>query len=120
MAGGVEPGDQAAGFPFGVQVAGEVAGAELVAGLPGGRARTCRLPCVYLGAGECEGPAVLGRQGLGWWSGVLPFADALKGMVLGRVAGGARLPAAPEDVDPGAGQDACGVRWSVPRARAAS
>ncbi len=111
MAEGLEPGDQAAG---------EVVGAELGVGLPGGRARTCRLPCVYLGAGECEGPAVSGGQGLDWWSGVLLFEDALEGVVLGLVAGGARLPAAPDDVDPGAGQDAYGVRWSLPRARPAS
>src|ERR1035438_5637608 len=32
-----ELGDQAADFPFGVQAAGEVIGAELVVGLPGGQ-----------------------------------------------------------------------------------
>src|SRR6267142_7070846 len=34
---GFEPGDQAAGFSFRVQAAGEVAGAELLIGLPGGQ-----------------------------------------------------------------------------------
>src|SRR5260370_18242197 len=36
--------------------------------------------------------------------------DALEGSVLGGVVGGAFLPAAPDDQDPGAGQDAGGVR----------
>jgi len=37
VAEGFEPGDQAAGFPFRVQAAGEVAGAELVVRLSGGQ-----------------------------------------------------------------------------------
>jgi hypothetical protein len=37
VAEGFELGDQAAGFPFGVQAAGEVAGAGFLAGFPGGQ-----------------------------------------------------------------------------------
>src|SRR6266576_4606035 len=37
VAEGFELGDQPAGFPFGVQAAGEVAGTEFVVGLPGGQ-----------------------------------------------------------------------------------
>src|SRR6266576_3408147 len=37
VAEGFELGDQPAGFPFGVQAAGEVVGAEFVVGLPGGQ-----------------------------------------------------------------------------------
>src|SRR5690348_4355862 len=37
VAEGLEPGDQAAGFAFGVQALGEVAGAELVVGFAGGQ-----------------------------------------------------------------------------------
>ena len=60
---------------------------------------------------DAKGPAGLaGRALAGVGSGVLLFEDALEGVVLGRVVGGAGLPAAPDDVDPGAGQDAHGVR----------
>jgi len=37
VAEGLEPGDQAAGFPFGVLAAGEVVSAELVIGFAGGQ-----------------------------------------------------------------------------------
>ena len=37
VAEGFELGDQPAGFPFGVQAAGEVVGTEFVVGLPGGQ-----------------------------------------------------------------------------------
>ena len=37
VAEGFEPGDQVAGLAFGVQAAGEVAGAEFVVGFPGGQ-----------------------------------------------------------------------------------
>src|SRR6266540_1019016 len=37
VAEGLEPGDQAAGFAFGVQALGEVVGAELVVGFAGGQ-----------------------------------------------------------------------------------
>jgi hypothetical protein len=37
MAEGLELGDQAAGFAFGVQALGEVVGAELVVGFAGGQ-----------------------------------------------------------------------------------
>jgi hypothetical protein len=44
--------------------------------------------------------------------------DALEGFVPGGVVGGAVLPAVPDDVQPGAGEDAGGVGWSLPRAMA--
>src|SRR5438046_1197207 len=56
-------------------------------------------------------PCRVGRQGLGWvGSGVLLLQDALEGVVLGGVVGGAVVPAAPDDVSPGSGEDAGGVR----------
>ena len=42
--------------------------------------------------------------------GALLVQEALEGGALGGVVGGAVLPAAPDDVDPGAGEDAHGVR----------
>ena len=42
--------------------------------------------------------------------GALLVQEALGGGVLGGVVGGDVLPAAPDDVDPGAGEDAHGVR----------
>ena len=44
--------------------------------------------------------------------------DALEGFVPGWVVGGVVLPAVPDDVQPGAGEDADGVGWSLPRAMA--
>jgi hypothetical protein len=44
------------------------------------------------------------------WAAALLVQEALEGGVLGGVVGGAVLPAAPDDVDPGAGEDAHGVR----------
>ena len=41
---------------------------------------------------------------------VADVQDALEGVVLGQVVGGAVLPAAPDHVDPGAGEDAHSVR----------
>src|ERR1700746_2283184 len=41
---------------------------------------------------------------------MLPVQDLLEGVVLGGGVGGGVLAAAPDDVDPGAGQDADGVR----------
>ena len=42
--------------------------------------------------------------------GALLVQEALEGGVLGGVVGGAVLPAAPDEVEPGAGEDAHGVR----------
>ncbi len=49
------------------------------------------------------------RSSCGLGGGLL-VQEALEGGVLGGVVGGAVLPAAPDDVDPGAGEDAHGVR----------
>src|SRR5579862_1414924 len=65
--------------------------------------------------GVVAGAVVVGvtgwwRCGAGWPSGVLAGEYGLQGGVLGGVVGGVVLPAAPDDVDPGAGGDADGVR----------
>ena len=46
------------------------------------------------------------------------FGECCGGAVLGGVVGDSVEPAGPDDADPGAGQDACGVGVVLPRARA--
>jgi len=103
--------DMAVLAPFGVGAGGVVAGAEVVEAGAGVRQQVPVALCSPGGWRDAKGPAGLaGRALAGVGSGVLLFEDALEGVVLGRVVGGAGLPAAPDDVDPGAGQDAHGVR----------
>src|SRR5215831_158004 len=74
--------------------------------LAAGSASRCQLPCVHLGPANVR--ALPGWPAGPWlrWSGVLLLEDALEGGVLGRVISDVFLPAAPDDVDPGAGGDA--------------
>ncbi len=44
--------------------------------------------------------------------------ESLEGSVAGGVVGGVVVPAVPDDVEPGAGEDAGGVWVSLPRAMA--
>ena len=44
----------------------------------------------------------------------LVIGQGLQRLVLGRVVGDAVLPATPDDVGPGAGQDPHGCGWSCP------